>query len=31
MEWKNRRVLVAGGVGFIGSHIARELVMRGQR
>ena len=28
MEWKNRKVLVAGGAGLIGSHLARTLVKR---
>lgn len=29
VNWKNKRVLVAGGAGMIGSHIAKELVKRG--
>jgi len=29
MEWKNKKVLVAGGAGMIGSHMARELIKRG--
>ena len=31
MNWKNKRVLVAGGAGMIGSHMARELLSRGAK
>jgi len=31
IDWKGARVLVCGGTGLIGSHIARELVTRGAR
>lgn len=29
--WTDRRVLITGGLGFIGSHVAAELVARGSR
>jgi len=29
MEWSNKKVLIAGGAGMIGSHLAKELVGRG--
>jgi UDP-glucose 4-epimerase len=29
MTWKNKRVLVTGGAGFIGSHLTEQLVQRG--
>jgi len=28
MEWKNRKVLITGGNGFIGSHLAEDLVQK---
>lgn len=28
-EWRGRRVLIAGGLGFLGSNLARDLVERG--
>lgn len=31
MDWKNRRVLLTGGGGFIGSHLVEELVKTGAR
>ena len=31
IDWKGARVLVCGGTGLIGSHIAGELVTRGAR
>jgi nucleoside-diphosphate-sugar epimerase len=29
IRWKNRRVLITGGTGFIGSHLAEEMLARG--
>jgi len=29
MNWKNKKVLVCGGAGMIGSHLSRELLKRG--
>ena len=29
LDWKDKKVLVCGGAGMIGSHLARELVKRG--
>ena len=31
MDWKNKKVLVAGGAGLIGSHMARTLASRGAK
>lgn len=31
MDWKNRKVLLTGGGGFIGSHLAEELVTAGAK
>ncbi len=29
MDWRNKKVLVCGGAGMIGSHLARRLVKEG--
>lgn len=31
MQWKNKTILVTGAAGFIGSHLAEELVRRGAK